>query len=79
MVYAAVSVLSCDGVTFAQSTPLLPCRSAFTKNFNVIMLSDGNAGFDRSLHEAPLKAFETGFGKVLSCDEIVSMLEQHRQ
>ena len=54
-------------------------RSAFTKNMNVIMLSDGNASFDRSMHEASLKAINTAFGKVMSCDEVKSMLEQHWQ
>ena len=67
------------GVRCPVARPLLSCRSAFVKNFNVLMLRDGNASFDRSLHEASLKAFETGFGKVLSCDEVTSMFEQHRQ
>ena len=58
---------------------LLPRRSAFTKNYNVIMLSDGNASFERSMHEASLKAIQTAFGKVLSCDDVKSMFEKHRQ
>ena len=63
----------------AQPTPSLRRRSAFTKNYNVIMLSDGNASFDKTLHEASLKAFETGFGKVMSCDDVERMFEEHRQ
>ena len=54
-------------------------RSAFTKNFNVMLLSDGNDSTEQSLHEASLKAFQTGFGKVLSCDEAKKMFAEHRQ
>ena len=55
------------------------CRSAFTKNFNVMMLSDGNAGKEQSLHEASLRAFETSFGKVLTCEEAKELFRQHKQ
>ena len=58
---------------------MLVCRSAFTKNFNVIMLSDGNASWERTMHESSLKALKTAFGKVLTCDEVKSMFLQHRQ
>lgn len=54
-------------------------RSAFTKNFNVIMLSDGNAGKEQSLHEASLLAIKTAFGKVLTCEEAKAMFAQHKQ
>ena len=54
-------------------------RSAFTKNLNVMMLSDGNDSTEDSLHEATLKAFQTGFGKVLSCDDAKSMFAEHKQ
>jgi len=54
-------------------------RSAFTKNINVMLLSDGNDSTEQSLHEASLKAFETGFGKVLSCDEAKKTFAEHRQ
>ena len=54
-------------------------RSAFTKNFNVMMLSDGNASTEQSLHDASLKAFVTGFGKVLTCQEAKEMFTQHKQ
>jgi hypothetical protein len=43
------------------------------------MLSDGNASFDRSMHEASLKAIRTAFGKVLSCDDVRSIFEKHKQ
>ncbi len=59
--------------------PCVVCRSAFTKNFNVVMLSDGNASWERSMHDASLEALKTAFGKVLSCDEVKSMFLQHRQ
>ena len=54
-------------------------RSAFTKNFNVMMLSDGNEGWDGSLHKASLKAFEAAFGKVVSCDDVKRMFAEHEQ
>ena len=44
-----------------------------------MMLSDGNDSMEQSLHEATLKAFETGFGKVLSCEEAKRMFAEHRQ
>ncbi len=54
-------------------------RSAFTKNFNVMMLSDGNAAKEQSLHAASLRAIQTSFGKVLTCDEAKEMFAQHKQ
>ncbi len=44
-----------------------------------MLLSDGNDSTEQSLHEASLKAFETGFGKVLSCDEAKKTFAEHRQ
>ena len=54
-------------------------RSAFTKNINAILLSDGNNGPKRSLHEATLSEFKEAYGKVMSCDEVKDMFSNHRQ
>ena len=44
-----------------------------------MMLSDGNASTEHSLHEAALKAFKTAFGKVLTYEEAKEMFAQHQQ
>jgi len=54
-------------------------RSAFTKNINAILLSDGNNGPKRSLHEATLSEFKEAYGKVMSCEEVKAMFSDHRQ
>ena len=54
-------------------------RSAFTKNFNAVLLSDANNAPEKSLHEASLKEFKEAFGKVMSCEEVKEKFADHRQ
>ena len=61
------------------SRPVCARRSAFTKNFNATLLSDGNNSPEQSLHEATMKEFKEAYGKVLSCEEVKEMFADHRQ
>ena len=44
-------------------------RSAFTKNFNVIFLSDGTATATAEMHQASLLNLSYGFATIMDCEE----------
>jgi isochorismate hydrolase len=44
-------------------------RSAFTKNFSVVFLSDGTATADEAMHRASLLNLGYGFARVMTCEE----------
>jgi nicotinamidase-related amidase len=49
-------------------------RQAYERSFKVVFGSDVNATDDLEMHEAELKTLRKGFGKVLSCEEIIKAL-----
>lgn len=50
-------------------------RSAFTKNYSVLFLSDGTATASQRMHEASLLNLSYGFARVLTCAEAAAELE----
>lgn len=58
-------------------TPAHPdCSSAFTKNFNVLFLSDGTATATKQLHAASLLNLGYGFARVLTCAEAAAAVQE---
>ncbi|MGI9558033.1 MAG: cysteine hydrolase family protein [Solirubrobacterales bacterium] len=53
-------------------------RSAFFRDYQVAFISDSTASFDDSMHEATLKTIDMFFGRVLSTDELLSEMGEHR-
>lgn len=54
----------------------MPCRSAFTKNFNVIFLTDGTATASQDMHAASLLNLGYGFATLLTCQEAAQLLQR---
>jgi len=50
-------------------------RSAFIHDFKVIFLSDGTATESKEMHDATLMNVAFGFGKVISCAELIENLK----
>ena len=52
-------------------------RDAMMLNFNVVMVSDGNAAANDQEHASSLIAFYLNFGDVLTTDEVIARLGAH--
>lgn len=50
-------------------------RSAFTKNFSVLFLSDGTATASKRMHDASLLNLGYGFAHVMTCSEAAAAIE----
>jgi len=49
-------------------------RSAFSRDFKVVFVSDANGGFDEASHNATLNSIRRVFGRVMSTDEVLAHL-----
>ena len=49
-------------------------RDAMMRNFNVIMVSDGNATYTDAIHNASLTSMSVSFADVMTCDEVIGAL-----
>jgi len=49
-------------------------RSAFSRDFKVVFVSDANGGFDEESHNATLNMIRRVFGRVMSTDEVLEHL-----
>lgn len=49
-------------------------RSAFMRDFKVVLAADANAGLDQASHAASLAAIDPIFGRVLSTDALINKL-----
>jgi ureidoacrylate peracid hydrolase len=49
-------------------------REAVAYGYDIIMVRDGTATFDPEGHQATLKVITTGFGEVMSTDEVLGLL-----
>lgn len=50
-------------------------RSAFFRDYQVVVVSDATASFDTGMHEAALATINTFFGRVMTSDEVIHELE----
>jgi len=50
-------------------------RSAFSRDFKVVFVSDANGGFDEASHNATLTIINKVFGRVMSTDEVLKKIE----
>jgi nicotinamidase-related amidase len=53
-------------------------RSAFFRDYQVVMPADANASFDRAMHDASLKTIDTFFGRVTTTEELLRELSAGR-
>ncbi|MEZ2721301.1 isochorismatase family protein [Paenalcaligenes hominis] len=51
-------------------------RSAFMRDYKVVMVSDANGGLDQTSQEATLAIIERVFGRVMSTDQLLQELAQ---
>ncbi|MBX5467407.1 MAG: cysteine hydrolase [Firmicutes bacterium] len=51
-------------------------RSAFMRDFKVVMVSDAMGGFDQASHEASLRILGMVFARVLTTDQVLAILER---
>ena len=49
-------------------------REAVAYGYDIIMVKDGTATFDPEGHQATLKVITTGFGEVMSTDEVLGLM-----
>jgi ureidoacrylate peracid hydrolase len=49
-------------------------RSAFSRDYKVVFVSDGTAAFDKDLHEGALRNMRLLFARVLATDEVIAQL-----
>ena len=49
-------------------------QSAFTNNFHVIFLRDGNATSTQEFHDALIKNLEFGFATIKTCEKFITIL-----
>jgi nicotinamidase-related amidase len=49
-------------------------REAVAYGYEVIFVSDATATFDSAGHDATLKVIATGFGEVMSTEEVIKLL-----
>ena len=49
-------------------------REAVAYGYEVVLVSDATASFDTEGHKATLKVVATGFGEVMSTDEVIKLL-----
>ena len=49
-------------------------REAVAYGYDIILVRDGTATFDPEGHQATLKVITTGFGEVMSTDEVLALL-----
>ena len=49
-------------------------REAVAYGYDIIMVKDGTATFDPEGHQATLKVITTGFGEVMSTDEVLDLM-----
>jgi nicotinamidase-related amidase len=50
-------------------------RSAFFRDYQVVVVSDATATFDMNMHEASLATINTFFGRVMTSDDVIHELE----
>jgi ureidoacrylate peracid hydrolase len=50
-------------------------RSAFFRDYHVVLPADCNASFDRAMHDAALKTLDMFFGRVVTTDALVREME----
>ncbi|KPJ62013.1 MAG: hypothetical protein AMJ42_00325 [Deltaproteobacteria bacterium DG_8] len=50
-------------------------REAVAYGYEIILVSDATATFDPEGHQATMKVISTGFGEVMSTDEVLKLLE----
>ena len=51
-------------------------RSAFFHDYQVVMLSDATATFDRAMHEATLRTIDMFFGRVMTVAELLKEFDE---
>jgi len=51
-------------------------RDAFYRNYKVVVISDCCSAVDPELHNATLKNIVYGFGRVMTCDEVIRSLQK---
>jgi ureidoacrylate peracid hydrolase len=68
-----ISTVAVAGVT-TQVCVETTARDAFMRDFQVTVLSDCTASFDRGMHEASLRALSTHFGSVMDSADFFQLL-----
>jgi len=53
------------------------CREAVAYGYDIILVSDATATFDPEGHQATMKVISTGFGEVMTTDEVLKLLETY--
>jgi ureidoacrylate peracid hydrolase len=48
----------------------------FVRDFDVVAVSDGSAGYDEALHESGLRIIELQMGRVVDTDQAIAMIEE---
>ena len=51
-------------------------REAFMRGYEVFFLMDGTASYSEKLHIGSLRAIAHGFGKCVSCEELINLVER---
>lgn len=59
----------------AAPSPFLPARSAFTKNYQVLFLSDGTATASKAMHDASLLNLGYGFARIHTCAKATALVK----